>query len=69
MNAPENSSRRDFFRACVRYPAILGLAALGVSLATRSKIGTGCREFPVCQTCQLLPGCEKPQALDTKKAR
>ena len=69
MNAPAPSSRRDFFRACARYPVILGMAALGVSLVTRSKGNTGCQEFPVCQTCRLLSNCEKPQALETKKAR
>lgn len=70
MKAPIScSSRRDFFRACMRYPVILGMAVVGVSLVSRAKNATGCQEFPVCQTCKLLPDCAKPQALETRKAR
>lgn len=60
------NTRREFLRACVRYPVLGSLAGRGVALAERGLHSTGvepCAKSRVCRSCQLFVNCEKPQAV------
>jgi hypothetical protein len=70
--AEVDATRREFFRACVRYPVLGGLAVLGGLLAVRGLQSNGiepCIKSRVCRSCQLFAGCEKPQAAQTRKSQ
>ena len=69
--ATVGNTRREFLRACLRYPVLAGLGVLGGLLAMRGLRYTGfepCIKSRVCRSCQLFVNCEKPQAVETRKS-
>ncbi len=63
-------SRREFFRATVRY-GLLGLLSAGVAaLAARPRIlaGQHCVNQGICSSCSLFTACKLPQALSAQRA-
>ncbi len=62
--------RREFLRACVRYPVLSGLAVVGWVLLTRrdSPENTAlCVKRRVCDGCRVFDTCERPQAKAARK--
>ena len=69
-NSVRSPERRAFLRALVRLPAAAGLAVLGGWLALRRVepgVAEPCIKHRVCRGCQLLAGCERPQAVATRE--
>ncbi|MCX6928811.1 MAG: hypothetical protein NT154_37205 [Verrucomicrobia bacterium] len=66
----EVESRREFFRATVRY-ALLALVSAAASLAARPRTAGGqrCVNRGICTSCGAFPGCGLPQALSAKRAQ
>ncbi len=71
MRSPRHQveSRREFFRAGVRY-ALLTLVSAAAGLAGRPQLphGQRCVNQGVCGTCGIFASCELPQALSAKRA-
>ena len=64
-------TRREFLRACVRYPVLGALGVVSGLLVVRGLHSTGvepCVKSRVCRSCQLFVSCEKPQAVQTRKS-
>ena len=64
-------TRREFLKDGLRTSLLSGLAFAGVSLGSRGISRSGKRsscsiDLP-CRICSRLPGCRKPEALDTKQ--
>jgi hypothetical protein len=62
-------SRRDFFRAAVRY-ALLALvsAAAGLAARPRTPARQRCINLGICSGCAVFADCGLPQALSAKRA-
>jgi hypothetical protein len=59
------SSRRDWFRALMRWTALTALAALTTVLLGRRGVSTrtdDCERVLSCRDCAQLAGCGLPQA-------
>jgi hypothetical protein len=70
-NMAVESTRREFFRACFRYPVLAGLGVLGGVLAMRGLQSNGvvpCIKSRVCRDCGLFVNCEKPQASEARNS-
>jgi len=70
----KKKNRREFMKHGLRTVMLSSLAFTGLSLGRRgassSKIETSCSIDLPCRICSQLPGCRKPEAVDTKqKAR
>jgi len=63
-------SRREFFRATVRY-ALLALVSAAASLAARPRTSGGqrCVNRGICSSCGIFAECGLPQALSVKRAQ
>jgi hypothetical protein len=63
-------SRREFFRATVRY-GLLALVSVAASLAARPRTpgGQRCVNRGICSGCGIFAGCGLPQALSAKRAQ
>jgi hypothetical protein len=69
--AQVEGTRREFFRACLRYPVLIGLGAISGVLVLRGLHSSGvvpCIKSRVCKGCKLLDNCDKPQAAQAKKS-
>jgi hypothetical protein len=71
-DGPDNAtSRREFFRAAVRY-GLLGLFTAGTAgAAARAKrlAGQKCVNRGICGGCGVFEGCALPAALSAKRVR
>ncbi len=62
--------RREFLRACVRYPVLAGLAVVGGVLLTRRDNPENpalCVKRRVCDSCRVFATCDRPQAKAARK--
>jgi hypothetical protein len=66
----EVESRREFFRAAVRY-ALLALVSVAAGLAARPRrlSGQRCVNLGICSSCGIFAECGLPQALSAKRAQ
>ena len=64
-------NRREFLKDVLRASLLSGLAFAGLSLGWRGISRTGqessCSIDLPCRICSQLPGCRKPEAVDTKQ--
>jgi hypothetical protein len=68
--ANETGTRREFLRACFRYPVLVGIGAIRGVLVLRGLHSNGvvpCIKSRVCGQCQSFTSCDKPQAAETRK--
>jgi len=64
--------RRDFLRACVRYPLLAGLTILGTVLVLRKgdpDFAETCLKQRVCQSCGSFHDCALPRAAMARKGQ
>jgi hypothetical protein len=63
--------RREFLKDVLRASLLSGLAFTGLSLGWRGVSRSGqessCSIDLPCRICSQLPGCRKPEAMDTKQ--
>lgn len=63
--------RREFLKDGLRASLLGGLALVGLSLGwrgiSRSGQESSCSIDLPCRICSQLPGCRKPEAVDTKQ--
>ena len=66
----EVGSRREFFRASMRY-ALLALVSVVAALAARPRSpgGQRCVNLGICSSCGIFAKCGLPQALSAKRAQ
>ncbi len=62
----EETTRREFLRALLRYSAAAVLAGGAVALLTRRR-DSGCTRDGLCHGCPSLAECGLPPALSRKK--
>lgn len=63
--SPAPANRREFLRDCARYPLLVGLGVLGVTLAGRRgdpASAAPCVKARVCRDCAAFAGCALPEA-------
>ena len=66
MTNPGSLPRRDFFRACVRYPLLAALAGLTGVLASRRATTPAlgeCLKLRLCRECRIIQRCDRPPAV------
>ena len=64
-------NRREFIKDGLRMVMLSGLAFVGLSVGGRKASSSGnetsCFIDLPCRICSQLPGCRKPEAVDTKQ--
>ena len=69
-SSEETESRRDFFRATVRYGLLGCLAAVAAVTGRRARLsGQRCINRGICGGCTVFASCGLPPALSAKQVR